>query len=154
VKAQLLGARRQLEKCGWVGAKLEPWCRDGRGRRVHHADEAVHTFSLCGALQLYGQLEPAWELLGRVVSPGLARLADFVDANASAPFVPELGDFEPSGAFELESPAERTWWQLQAAADGEFLSFTGWLLEHGRTREDLLRTLLTAAARSTREKRT
>lgn len=143
MKAQLLGARRLISKCGWVGPLLEPWCRDSRRRPVHHTDEGVQTFSLSGALQLYGGLDAAWELLGRIVSPELARLEEHVGRYS----LDELHALEP----EDYGPLDAKWWQLQASAGGEYLSFGGWLVQPNRTREDVLRVLTSACLRSARE---
>lgn len=143
MRQQLLSARRLLERNGWVGPQLEPWCRDERGRAVHHGDEGVHTFSVCGALQVHGALEPAWELLGRVVSPELARLEDLVGRYTCDELL----------ALPVIEYAELnwTWRQLQFAAGGTYLSFGGWLCQLDRTREDLLRVFTTAILRSARE---
>lgn len=144
MKQQLLSARRLLEKCGWVGPKLEPWCRDSRGRAVHHTDEGVQTFSCGGALQLYGEFEPAWAYLGRVTSPELARLEDFVAQYSHE----DISALEP-GEFLV---ADWKWRQLAYAAGGSYLNFGGWLCQLDRTREELLRVFTTAVLRSTREK--
>lgn len=146
---QQLKRARQALATGWVGPKLEPWCRDERGRRVHFADEAVHTYSVFGALQLGGELGPALELLGRVVSPGVAAFHDFCAGFT----VEQLRGIEWDEPETFEA-LEAQWWQLQVRAAGEFMSFTGWLCQATRTAEDVLRVFTTAALRSAREKRT
>lgn len=150
MRAQLIGARRQLQRCGWVGPDKEPWCRDSRGRRVHHSDEGVYLFSLCGALQLGGPLEPALELLGRIVSPALAVLRDFEAARTVEQlFAIEWDAVRDPVTRDTEfQQLEAQWWQLQVRALDEPLTFGGWLTEPGRTREDVLRVLNTAVMRS------
>lgn len=157
MRAQLIGARRQLQRCGWVGPDKEPWCRDSRGRRVHHSDEGVYLFSLCGALQLGGPLKPALELLGRVVSPALAALRDFENARTYEELAAirwndgrDLFRQPEDGPGEFQQ-LEEQWWQLQVRALDEHLTFGGWLTERSRTREDVLRVLNTAVMRSPKE---
>lgn len=143
---------------GWVGSKLEPWCRDERGRRVHHADEGVHTFSVMGALQLHGELEPALEFLGRIVSPGLAALRDFEAAHPYEQVASIAYDSERDWMAPLEErptayeQLEAEWYALQHRAAGEPLGFQWWLIQEGRTVDDVLRVLTTAVVRSAREK--
>lgn len=158
MKEQLLKARRLLAKCGWVGPMCEPWCRDHRGRAVHHQDEAVQTFSVSGALQVHGELAPPWELLGRVVSPRLAALNDYVAAHQVDPErLVWGGDWDGqawTGTQWVDVEADGRWWQLQVAAAGEYLTFGGWLVQPPRTGDDVLRVFTTAVLRSARENRT
>lgn len=147
---ELKAAKKLLLKCGWVGPQLEPWCRDRRGRPVHHTDEAVQTFSCTGALQLAGApLEPALELLGRVVSPALAQLRELESRYTLDELLDLLLEDERRRPCFLELDAE--WWALQHRAVGEFLSFGGWLVQRDRTRDDVLRVFSTAVLRSSRE---
>lgn len=148
---QIKRARRTLAENGWVGPQLEPWCRDGQRRKVHHHDEGVRTFSVSGALQLFGELAPAWQHLGRLVSPGVGALGDFLGERSFEETCLELRREQDAAWPEVvDSALEEKWWQLQVRAAGEYLDFGGWLVESGRTVDEVLRVFTTAALRARR----
>jgi hypothetical protein len=147
---ELKQARRHLERSGWVGPALEPWCRDSRGRPVHHSDEGVQTFSCSGALQLAGaDVGEAFELLGRIVSPSLATLRAFEAKYSFEELLDLLHEDERPRPCYLELEAE--WFALHERAVGDFLTFGGWLVQDHRKPKDVLRAFSAAVTRSARE---
>jgi hypothetical protein len=144
---QLKVARRLIDRCGWVGPALEPWCRDSRGRPVHHSDEAVQTFSCSGALQLAGaDVDAAFELLGQVVSPSLATLRAFEAKYSLDELLDLLHEDESPRPCYLELEAH--WFALHERAVGDFLTFSGWLVQEHRKPKDVLRAFSAAVTRS------
>lgn len=156
---ELKRARQLLERHGWVGADLEPWCRDGKNRPVHHHDDGVVRYSVSGALQCQGPavLAPAWELFGQVVAPNLARFNAWLERYRPGPLTE---CYDASKYTELTARAAPSIWvdlagearhlELLSACEGEFYTFGGWLTQSGRTAVDVL-AVFTAAIRTSKK---
>lgn len=156
---ELKKARHLLASNGWVGVDLEPWCRDARGKPVHHHSDGVVKYSVSGALQCQGPnvLERAWELFGQVVAPNLARFNAWLQGYKRGPltdcydgdeYSPLTAHAAPSIWVDLAGEARH--FELLSACDGEFYSFGHWLTQSGRTAEDVL-GVFTAAIRTSKK---
>lgn len=161
---ELKRARELIASNGWVGVEREPWCRDSRGRPVHHHDDGVVRYSVSGALQAQGPrtLESAWALFARAVSPNLARLNDFLDAYVTGPKTECYDSMRYSELTAAKAPGiwvdlagDARLSELEAACEGEFFKFSDWLIQSGRTVEDVLGVFVAAikASKKTGERR-